>query len=634
MDPAGVSDLGQRGNGLRALFNPRAAVFIGVSPDPMKYAGRALTSLRQHGFAGPIYAVNPKYLDVLGAPCVKDASDLPPGEIDLAFIAVSAERVSGVIAECGRKGIGAAIVASAGFRETGREGAVREEGLLRAARAAGVRICGPNCVGTANLLDGVVAAFSSVFEREVAPGSVAVISQSGSFASIIVDALRRRGLGTSYMISTGNEADINAAEYLSFLVADGRTRVVLVYMEGLRDPAGFLAAAAAALAEGIPVVLLKTGGTATSRRAILSHTGSLAGDRAVEAAVFERHGIIQVSSIEDMVETAMLGARLPGAFAPGSAIGVACIGSGGATSLAADVLGSVALAVPALSDDAAARLRAAMPPFVTPQNPLDVAGYSYEDEAELAGVALDTFGADQAFDKLLAIVPGLPHIAHCMGAVGRVSAASTKPVLTVFIGGPFTDQGIALAQDAALPWSADLERAARALAAATRFGAARARLPLQPILPPPPEPGAAAEALSEHASRALLVPYGIEVLREQLCRTVTEAVAAATSIGYPVALKVQSRSLTHKSDAGARESFQPPGIGHGTAAVFEPGRADLGTEVFLHRTPRPRSTARRRPPARARASAFMASVMVPRGMLVRTGMGSGPAVWLGGYWRI
>ena len=278
----------------------------------MKYAGRALTLLRQRGFAGPIFAVNPKYREVLGAPCVKDTSELPAGEIDLAFIAVSADRVPGVIAECGRKGIGAAIVASAGFRETGPEGAAREATLLRAARAAGVRICGPNCIGTANVLDGVVASFSNVFEREVAGGSVGVISQSGSFATIITDLLRRRGLGVSYVVSSGNEADITVGEYLRY--SGGRRpdpRGARLHGRPAR-PRGFLAAAADALAAGIPVVVLKTGRTRASQRAILSHTGNLANDRAVEAAVFERHGIVQVSSIEDMIETAMLGAQTPG----------------------------------------------------------------------------------------------------------------------------------------------------------------------------------------------------------------------------------------------------------------------------------------------------------------------------------
>ena len=535
---------------LRALFNPRAVAFVGVSPDPMKYAGRAMTLLRQRGFPGPIFAVNPKYRDVLGVPCCKDTRELPAGEIDLAFIAVSADRIADVIAECGRKGIGAAIVASSGFRETGPEGAVRETSLVETARAGGVRLCGPNCIGTANVLDGVIACFSNVFEREVPSGNVGVISQSGSFATIITDSLRRRGLGISYLVSSGNEADITAGEYLRYLVADGRTRVVLVYMEGLRDPASFLDAAADALAAGIPVAILKTGRTLSSRRAILSHTGSLASDRAVEAAVFERYGIVQVSSIEDMVETAMLGARLPGAFAHGSRIGVLCIGSGGSTSLAADILEREGLDIPALPTRTATKLRAVLPPFVTPQNPLDVAGYSYEDEAELAGVALDCFGADATFDKLLAIVPGLPHIERCVRAVERVRAASEKPVLIVFGGGSYTEQGLSLAETSSLPWSVDLERAARALAGGIRFAAARVRLPLPERLPSLCPSTGVNEVLSEHASRKLLLPYGIDAPRELLCQTLAEASAAAASIGYPVALKVQSTALPHKSDAG------------------------------------------------------------------------------------
>jgi acyl-CoA synthetase (NDP forming) len=535
---------------LRPFFNPRGVAFVGVSPDPMKYAGRALAMLRQGGFSGPIYAVNPKYREVLGTPCVKDTFELPAGIIDLAFIAVSADRVPEVIAKCGRKGIGAAIVASSGFRESGPEGAARETSLVRAARAAGVRVCGPNCIGTANVLDGVVACFSNVFEREVAGGSVGVISQSGSFATIVTDSLRRRGLGVSYVVSSGNEADITAGEYLRFLVVDGRTRVVLIYMEGLRDPQAFLAAAGDALAAGIPVVVLKTGRTRPSQRAILSHTGNLANDHAIEAAVFERHGIVQVSSIEEMVESAMLGARLPAAFARGSGVGVVCIGSGGSTSLAADILEREGLDIPALPEHTAAQLRALLPPFITPQNPLDVAGYSYEDEAELAGLALDAFGADSIFDKLLAFIPGLPHIERCVRAVERVRAASDKPVLTIFGGGSYTEQGLALAKTSSLPWSVDLERAARALKGAIRFAAARATLPLPPRLPPLSPAAGANEILSEHASRQLLLPFGIDAPRERLCHTLAEARAAAASIGYPVALKEQSAAVPHKSDAG------------------------------------------------------------------------------------
>jgi len=538
------------GSALAGLFRPRAVAFVGVSPDPMKYSGRALSFLRRHGFRGPIFAVNPKYQEVLGEPCVKDTVDLPAGQIDLAFIAVSAERVPAVIEACGRKGIRAAIVASSGFRESGADGAQREEALLRTARKAGVRLCGPNCIGAANVVDGVVASFGTVFEREVAPGNVAVISQSGAFASNLVDALRRRGLGISYMVSSGNEADMTAGEYLGYLAADARTHVLLVYLEGMRDPTAFLGAAREALIAGKPVVLLKTGKTPASQRAILSHTGSLAGDQAVEAAAFERYGIVIVPSIDDMLEVAMLGARAPKAFTPGRGVGVVCIGSGGATSLASDLLEATALTIPSLSEAATSKLRDIMPPFVTPQNPLDVAGYSFDDEAELAGAALNTFDADPAFDKLLAVVPGLPHVERCLRSVERVTAASTKAVLTVFVGGPYTDQGIQQALVASLPWSDDLERAARALAAATRVGETRARAAVPVPAAPVARPPGPVVTLTEHEAKAVLAPYGIATPRERFARTLPQVLEAAEAIGYPVALKVQSAVLPHKSDSG------------------------------------------------------------------------------------
>ncbi|MCX7380036.1 MAG: acetate--CoA ligase family protein [Alphaproteobacteria bacterium] len=535
---------------LDALFRPRAVAFVGVSPDPMKYAGRALGFLRSHGFAGMIHAVNPRYTEVLGAPCVSAVDDLPVGTIDLAFVAVAAERVPGVIAACGRKGIGAAIVASSGFRETGPEGAAREAALLTTARAAGVRLCGPNCIGVANLLDRAVTCFGTTFEEPVPEGGIGIISQSGAFASLIVDSLRRRGIGVSHMISSGNEADITTADCIRFMVADGRTRAILVYMEGLRDAADFLAAAGLARAAGIPVILLKTGRSPASRRAILSHTGSLAGAADIAASAFARHGIITVATIEDMVECAMLADRLPAAFTPGRGVGVVCIGSGGATSLAADLLEGDGLSVPAMAAATAITLRAAMPPFVTAQNPLDVAGYGYDDEADLAGVALDAFGADAGFDKLIAVIPGLPHVARCVAAVARVAAASPRPVLSVFVGGPYTDVGIGLARDAGLAWSSDLARAGRAMAAATRFGEAGTRAAPPPLVPGRPA-GYVTIALAEHEAAARLAAAGVPMARSILCRNLAEARAAAAAIDYPIALKAQSVGLPHKSDAGA-----------------------------------------------------------------------------------
>lgn len=544
-----MPEVSTRPGGLQPLFFPRAVAFVGVSPDPMKYSGRALRFLRDHGFPGSVYAVNPKYQEVLGAPCVPSARDLPEGEIDLAFIAVSAERVAGVVAECGRKGIGAAIVASSGFREAGAGGAEREAELRRVAREAGVRLCGPNCIGVANTGARVVVSFGTVFEQPVLRGNVTVLSQSGAFSSNLVDALRRRGLGIRYMVSSGNEADITMGEYLDFAVDDADTQVVLVYMEGMRDADVFLGAARKALAASKPVVLLKTGRSAASRRAILSHTGSLAGDDAVEAAAFARFGVIVVPSIDDMLETAMVAARQPQAFAAGSRVGVVCIGSGGATSLAADLLEREKLELPELSEAAASKLSAVVPSFVTPQNPLDVAGTSFEDEAAIAGGALETFAHEDRFDTLIAVVPGLPHVRTCVAAVKNVAAVSPKAVVTVFCGGPYTDMGLEEARKASLAWSDDLERVARALGAASRFAVRRAA-PLPQVPRRRRAISGRATTVPEFEAKRRLGRYGLSVSSERLCTTVDDALRAAQSIGYPVALKAQSTALPHKSDVG------------------------------------------------------------------------------------
>ena len=255
-----------------------------------------------------------------------------------------------------------------------------------------------------------------------------------------------------------------------------------------------------------------------------------------------------MSSIEDMVESAMLGARLPDAFAPGSGIGVVCIGSGGSTSLAADILervGSISLPFrSALQCNSALSCRRSLRPKSALMSPA-IPTRTRRSLLVLRWI----FRGRRYFRQIAAFVPGLPHIERCVRAV-EVRAASDKPVLTVFGGGSYTEQGLALAETSSLPWSVDLERAARALKGAIRFAAARATLPLPPRLPPLSPAAGANEILSEHASRQLLLPFGIDAPRERLCHTLAEARAAAASIGYPVALKEQSAAVPHKSDAG------------------------------------------------------------------------------------
>ncbi len=539
-------------SGLAKLFAPRGVAFVGVSPEPTKYAGRALKFLGRHGFAGKVFAVNPKYQEVFGAPCFKDVRDLPAGEIDVAFIALAPERVTEVLEVCAEKGIGAAVVVTSGFGESGPDGAERQRVLRDVARRTGVRICGPNCIGVANIAGRVVLSFGTVFEREsIAAGNVAIISQSGAFASNLADAVLRRGLGISYMVSSGNEADLTTGDYLQYIVEDPATAVVLVYMEGMRHAPAFLDAAGEALTRRKPIVLLRTGRSGAGQRAILSHTGSLAGDLEIEAAAFRKSGVMVVNTIEDLLETAMVMARARRPLSPVRRVGVVCIGSGGATGLSADLLTASGLELPPLSQHTADGLRALLPPFVTPQNPLDVAGYSFEDEAQLAGAAVDAFAADASFDAVMAVLPGLPHVEACVSSVKRVTDAATKPVIAVFCGGPYTDVGVARAREMSLMWSLDLERSSRAFGALSRYAVTSAHhgrvvsRAAPGVAPAPPH-----AVVMEHEAKRMLAEFGLKTTRETLVTDADAAVKAARDIGYPVALKVQSPGIPHKSDIG------------------------------------------------------------------------------------
>lgn len=538
---------------LDALLRPRAVAFIGISPDPMKYSGRALQFLRRHGFTGPVYPVNPKYDEILGERCLKDASELPAGEVDLAFISLGSDRVVTAINTCAARRVRAAIVISSGFAEAGDEGAARQAALAAAAARHRIRVCGPNCVGVANVHDGIVVSFATAFERPaLRPGNIGIVSQSGAFSTILIDSVLARGLGLSYVVSSGNEADLKSADYLDYLVEDARTKVILVYLEGLRDAERFLAVARRALERGKPIVLLKTGRSEPSRRAILSHSGSLAGEERAESAAFARAGVVSVPSLEAMLEVAMLLSRSGATDLRARSVGVVCIGSGGATGLAADLLDAARLSVPTLSVTARERLRDVLPPFVTPQNPLDVAGYSFDDEARIAGEALEIL-ADEPFDALLAILPGLPHVDQCVEAVLRVREKHDKPLLTVLCGGPYTERGVARLTESPVAWSRDLERACRALSAASDYWTSRARALRPRSVPAQRARGslpAGRTVLTERESKRILKAAGLCVSREVLVATAEEAVAAARALGFPVALKVQSPDLSHKSDIG------------------------------------------------------------------------------------
>lgn len=355
---------------LEQLLSPRSIAIVGASADFGKINGRPLKFLLAKQYPGRIYPVNPKYRSIAGLVCYPDAASIPD-EVDLAIVAVPAALVPAAIEDLGRKGVPAAVVFSSGFGELGVEGARLEAELKARAHAAGMRICGPNCLGLVNAFDRVIATFGQYGDGPTPPGPVAFVTQSGAFGTAIAALARRRDLGLGYFVNTGNEADVTFAETMDAVLADNRIRVGAGYVEGFKDGAELCRLAERSLALGKPLVLTKVGRTTAGARAAVSHTGSLAGEDRVFAGIARQFGLVRARNEEHMLDLveAFTYCGLP----QGNGIGVVTQ-SGGAGVLMADRAEELGLALPELSAATADAMRRAIPGFGTAANPVDITG--------------------------------------------------------------------------------------------------------------------------------------------------------------------------------------------------------------------------------------------------------------------
>ena len=346
------------------FFNPKSVAVIGAARDPQKAGHGVLRNLLSSGYTGRVYPVNPNASDVLGIPCHPCAADIP-GEVDLAVIAVPRDRVEAAIADCGRKGIRAAVVITAGFRESGEEGRVAEDRVMKLARASGIRVLGPNCLGLINTGNGLNASFAHAMPHK---GRIAFFSQSGALCTAILDWSLARGVGFSKFISLGNKADISELDMMEYLAGDPDTRVVLGYIEGVGDGRAFMERAWDLVGKK-PLVVAKAGGTPAGARAASSHTGSLAGsERAFEAA-FKQTGVLRAETIEDLFNFALAFADNP--VPSGNRLAIVT-NAGGPGIIAADAAERTSVKVAELSSATVSRLASALPPSAGLFNPVDV----------------------------------------------------------------------------------------------------------------------------------------------------------------------------------------------------------------------------------------------------------------------
>jgi acetyltransferase len=547
------------GADLDRLFRPASIAILGASEDFVKISGRPLKFLLDKGYPGKIFPVNPKYERVAGLTCYPSVSAIPE-PVDLAIVAVPAAAVPDALGDCVARGVGSAVVFSSGFAEVGEEGRRLQGQVAELARGSGLRLCGPNTVGFMNTFDRVMATFSQAGEGEAPAGPVAFVTQSGAFGTAIFALARQRGLALGYFVNSGNEADLGFADLLDYVVADPRVRVAAGYIEGLKDGRKLLAVAERAMALGKPIVITKVGRSPAGERAALSHTGSLAGSDRVYSGVFRQHGIVRAANDEELLDLASAFSLCP--LPEGRGIGIVTQ-SGGAGVLMADRAEEIGLSVPELGEAAKAGLRKVVPAFGSVKNPVDITAQFIADPSLLRS-SLEIVLQDPGVDAAVFYLGLMERFADQVVAnLKAVHENARKPLLVAWAGAPETPlRALREAGICALP---SATRAVNALRGLAEYAAARRRWQAEPrasAAGTPDARGALASLIEECRTKKrrvlttaacleLLSRYGVTAPRGRLCRAAAEAVTAAEEIGYPVALKVESAEIGHKTEAGA-----------------------------------------------------------------------------------
>jgi acetate---CoA ligase (ADP-forming) len=527
------------------LLKPRSVAVIGASADASKTAGRPVSYLVKHGFSGDIYPINPKVDRIGDLACYKDVASLP-GVPDVGIVLLGAERAHLAVRDLAARGTAAAIVLASGYTETGEEGARRQKQLIEAAGA--MRILGPNTIGLVNLTDSIVLSASGALEMDHFPvGGIGVVSQSGGILGALLSRATPRGIGLSKLISTSNEVDLELSDFIDHLADDDATNVIALYIETVRNPAKFRAAALKAARNGKPVVAFKIGRSEAGAKAAVSHTGALAGADRMYDALFKQVGVIRAQTFADLLD-------IPGALATGRKLRgnrVAILTStGGAGTLVSDDLGMAGFDTPAPDAVTAKALRALQTGdhAVLDRNPIDVtlAGL----KPELLRGAINALLQSPTYDAL-AIIVGSSSLAMpelMASAIQDCLPNSDKPVIA-FVS-PHAPEVGALLTQRGVPAFAAAESCTAALGAMLRAGRFQASAePLstatQVVVDDLPT-----GSLDEAQAKQLFARFGVSCARERIVTSPVQAEAAARELGGRVVLKILSSEITHKTEVG------------------------------------------------------------------------------------
>lgn len=533
------------------LLNPRSIAILGCSEK--NAGGTALHNLLANGYDGSLYPVHPVHDTVAGLQAYRDLASIPE-EVDCCIVALRAELVLDAVDQMAAKGVRAAVIFASGFSELGEAGVEIQRELTRRLHEYGIAACGPNCLGLLSY-ERPTAMYYAGIDIAGRQGPIGFVSHSGSSCIAVTNA--GRGTGFSYVISCGNEAGITVAEYVRFLVDDPGTEVIALHLEAVRDAESLAAAAEIARVRNKPVVVLKLGRTEAGQRTAAAHSGALASPHALAEAYFRKHGMILVDSIDELLETCELARHLRTNAPPTDGVALTAV-SGGMAGLSADIGTEAGIRFAPLNDDTRHALAETLSSHSTPANPLDVT------------LALHDPTAYRRCIEILDADPTVGLIAVCQGAepelneqqralyapiahmIADLSSTLRKPIMSFSpVAGGLEPHFNSLLRSGGVPQLMGATASLRALRKVMDWcRTARLSAPVEPRSAAPAVALEGGAVLSEHAGKQLLSAYGIDTPREHLVRSVGEAVDAAERIGYPVVLKVDTPTITHKTDAG------------------------------------------------------------------------------------
>lgn len=537
---------------MRELFEPASVAVIGASAESNKVGNIILGNIIESGFQGPLYPINPRYPEIMGLKCYPRVIDVP-GPVEMAVVVVPAKFVLQVMEECGQKGVRAAVVISAGFKEVGLEGAKLERQLGEIAHRYGMRVVGPNCLGLVNTHHHLNATFAQEAPRE---GNIAISSQSGAICVVVLDWAANINIGFSKFISVGNKLDVDEGHLLEYLRDDPYTKVIGMYIEGTDRGREFLKQAELTTRVK-PVIALKAGRTSSGAKAASSHTGAMSGSDKVYDAAMRQAGVVRVKNIEELFDLLQAFSTMPLPEGEGVAI---VTNAGGLGVMAADACSDNGLTLATFEAATIERLKQGLPPAASLYNPIDVVG---DADAARYDHAIRTVMDDPNVACVVALLAptDLVDISSVARTLTAFAGSSPKPIVTSFVGGKEMMAPIDMLKAAGVPNYPSPERGIRALAAMVEHRRSLDRKESHAVRPMDADHEAVREVissvrsegrlqLSEGEGKRILKAYGIATPQEGIAHDLASAQKLARDIGYPVVMKVESPDIAHKTDVG------------------------------------------------------------------------------------